>query len=181
MCLRTPIIFDEALTHSDALTRWLPADGMGQFFQTRGGSLGVGFPGALGAQTCPIPTARSSGFPETAAPCTRLKPFGPRPIMGIGAKFVVIRNGGYRLLKFNLLHYWQDQGVPRGPFPWSFDIEGPIVDYVALAGSMGVPGMAYRIPPGDGTGPWNACWPRMARSCCPSTWTVRSDDFLDSA
>ena len=42
------IIFDEVLTHSPELTRWLRLDLPGQFFQTRGGSLGVGIPGALG-------------------------------------------------------------------------------------------------------------------------------------
>ena len=42
------VIFDEALTCSPELTRYLPPRLPGHFFQTRGGSLGVGIPGALG-------------------------------------------------------------------------------------------------------------------------------------
>jgi benzoylformate decarboxylase len=41
-------IFDEALTSSPPLTRYMPPVRPGHFFQTRGGSLGVGIPGALG-------------------------------------------------------------------------------------------------------------------------------------
>jgi len=59
----------------------------------------------------------------------------------IDAKFVAIVNGGYRLLKLNLLEYWKDLGLPRGRFPWNFDVGDPVVDYVALAASMGVPGV----------------------------------------
>ncbi len=49
------IVFDEALTFSPEVTQYLPPRLPGSFFQTRGGSLGVGIPGAIGAQ------ARASG------------------------------------------------------------------------------------------------------------------------
>ena len=44
------IIFDEALTSSPAITRYIPPTTAGNYFVTRGGSLGVGFPGAIGAK-----------------------------------------------------------------------------------------------------------------------------------
>ena len=44
------IIFDEALTSSPALVRYLPPEKTGKYFLTRGGSLGVGIPGAIGAK-----------------------------------------------------------------------------------------------------------------------------------
>src|SRR5262249_50308208 len=53
LCKHMPadtIIFDEALTNSPALTRYMPSTEAGHFFQTRGGSLGVGIPGAIGAK-----------------------------------------------------------------------------------------------------------------------------------
>ena len=42
------IIFDEALTTSPDVTRYMPPTLPDHFFQTRGGSLGVGIPGAIG-------------------------------------------------------------------------------------------------------------------------------------
>ena len=44
------VIFDEALTVSPELTRYLPPTLPGHYFQTRGGSLGVGIPGRDRAQ-----------------------------------------------------------------------------------------------------------------------------------
>src|SRR4051812_2389809 len=44
------IIFDEALTTSPDLTRYIEMRNPGQYYITRGGSLGVGIPGAIGIQ-----------------------------------------------------------------------------------------------------------------------------------
>ncbi|MBI5521294.1 MAG: thiamine pyrophosphate-binding protein [Desulfarculus sp.] len=134
------IIFDEALTNSGELTRWLPADRPGQFFQTRGGSLGVGFPGAMGAKLA-WPGRTVIGFSGDGGSMYTAQAFWSAAHHGIGAKFVVINNGGYRLLKLNLLQYWKDLGMAQGSFPWNFSIEDPTVDYVGLARSMGVPGL----------------------------------------
>jgi benzoylformate decarboxylase len=58
----------------------------------------------------------------------------------IGAKFVVCHNAAYRLLKVNLLEYWRDAGGPTDrPFPAMFDVDEPRIDFVALAGALGVP------------------------------------------
>jgi benzoylformate decarboxylase len=44
------IIFDEALTNSPPVVRYWPPQRTGEYFLTRGGSLGVGIPGAIGAK-----------------------------------------------------------------------------------------------------------------------------------
>ena len=44
------VVFDEALTNSPAVSRYLPPSQTGQYFLTRGGSLGVGFPGGIGVK-----------------------------------------------------------------------------------------------------------------------------------
>jgi benzoylformate decarboxylase len=44
------VVFDEALTSSPELTHHLPPSRPGHYFATRGGSLGVGFPGAIGVK-----------------------------------------------------------------------------------------------------------------------------------
>ncbi|MCI0347355.1 MAG: thiamine pyrophosphate-binding protein, partial [Chloroflexi bacterium] len=47
---RDAVIFDEALTNSPPVTRYFPATRPRSYFLTRGGSLGVGVPGAIGAK-----------------------------------------------------------------------------------------------------------------------------------
>src|SRR3954469_25002044 len=55
------VVFDEALTVSPELTRYLVPDRPDHFFQTRGGSLGVGIPGALGLKLA-LPDKTVIGF-----------------------------------------------------------------------------------------------------------------------
>ena len=54
------MVFDDALTSSPDLTRWLPPTRIGQFFQTRGGSLGVGLASAIGVQAA-LPDKTGAG------------------------------------------------------------------------------------------------------------------------
>ena len=35
----------------------------------------------------------------------------------IGAKFVILNNGAYQLLRLNIQQYWKDLGLPENPFP----------------------------------------------------------------
>jgi benzoylformate decarboxylase len=69
----------------------------------------------------------------------------------VAAKFVVCHNSSYRLLKENLVRYWQDAAA-AGPkngehdFPPFFDVHEPTIDFVALAGALGVPGMQVSKP-----------------------------------
>ena len=75
------LLFDEALTHSPELVRHLPPDVPGQYFQTRGGSLGISLPGVLGAKLArPDKTAVAvSGDGCLRSTCRR--PSGRQPII----------------------------------------------------------------------------------------------------
>jgi benzoylformate decarboxylase len=59
----------------------------------------------------------------------------------VGAKFVVCNNHRYELLNDNLAEYWDVRGIAAHPFPTSFDLSRPEIDFVALAGALGVPGI----------------------------------------
>jgi benzoylformate decarboxylase len=72
------VIFDEALTSSPAVVRYLPPQRTGQYFLTRGGSLGVGIPGAIGAKIA-NPDKTVIGFQATAR-CTRSRRSGRRHV-----------------------------------------------------------------------------------------------------
>jgi thiamine pyrophosphate-dependent acetolactate synthase large subunit-like protein len=141
------IIFDEALTNSPALSRWLPPTRPGHFFQTPGGTLGVGIPGAIGAKLA-HPERTVVGFTGDGGGMYTCQALWTAAHHGVAAKFVVCHNGGYQLLKDNLVRYRHDRDDGTGDaFPPFFDVRGPRVDYVALAAAMGVP--AARVAHGN--------------------------------
>jgi thiamine pyrophosphate-dependent acetolactate synthase large subunit-like protein len=133
------IIFDEALTNSPALTRWLPPSRPGHFFQTPGGTLGVGIPGAVGAKLA-HPDRTVVGFTGDGGGMYTCQALWTAAHHRIAAKMVVCHNGGYRLLKDNLVRYREENDAdPGSAFPPFFDVCEPRVDYLALAAAMGVP------------------------------------------
>jgi benzoylformate decarboxylase len=140
------VLFDESLTHFPELTRWLPPRLPGHFFQTPGGTLGVGIPGAIGAKLA-HPDRTVVGLTGDGGAMYTFQALWTAAHYRIGAKFVVCNNRSYRLLKQNLLDYWADLGLSPAEFPPSFpppfDIGDPDLDFVGLARSMGVPG--YRV------------------------------------
>jgi thiamine pyrophosphate-dependent acetolactate synthase large subunit-like protein len=131
------LIFDEALTNSPAITRYLPDLGPGQFFQTRGGSLGVGIPGALGLQLA-HPGKTVVGFTGDGGGMYTIQALWTAAHHQIPAKFVVCNNHSYKLLKLNIDQYWSERDVTRHAFPRSFDLAPPFIRFDEMARSMGV-------------------------------------------
>jgi len=138
-------IFDEALTSSPELTRYLPPKATGEFFQTRGGSLGVGFPGAIGVKLAQ-PERTVVGFSGDGGSMYTIQALWTAAHYNIDTKFVVCNNQSYKLLKLNIQQYWKEQSIGAHRFPNPFELTGPVVDFAALAGSMGVPGMRVERP-----------------------------------
>jgi benzoylformate decarboxylase len=139
------IIFDEALTHSPELTRYVLPTRPGCYFQTRGGTLGVGLPGAIGVKLA-HPDKTVIGFTGDGGALYTFQALWTAAHEKIAAKLVVCNNHSYRLLKLNILEYWKDIGVPENPFPRSFDLCKPDIDFAALAGALGVPGERVETP-----------------------------------
>jgi benzoylformate decarboxylase len=69
----------------------------------------------------------------------------------IGAKFVILNNGAYQLLRLNIQQYWKDLGLPENPFPDSFGLGDPDLQFHQLAKAMGVD--AVRVSSRDQIGP----------------------------
>jgi benzoylformate decarboxylase len=139
------ILFDEAITNSAALTRYLPPHLPGHLFQTPGGTLGVGFPGAVGVKLA-HPDRTVVGFSGDGGAVFTFQALWTAAHYRIGAKFVVCNNRSYRILKDNLVVYWRERGINSAEFPAPFDIHDPEVDFVALAKAMGVPGVRVAEP-----------------------------------
>ncbi len=139
------VVFDEALTCSPALTRYLPPRLPGHFFQTRGGSLGVGIPGAMGLKLA-MPDKTVFGFTGDGGAMYTIQALWSAARHNIGAKFVVCNNRSYRLLQLNIQQYWREQGVTPHDFPLSFDLSKPELNFAEMARSMGVAAARVAAP-----------------------------------
>jgi benzoylformate decarboxylase len=140
------IIFDEALTTSPDLVRYLPPTQPGAYFQTRGGSLGVGIPGALGLKLA-HPDRTVFGFTGDGGGMYTIQALWTAAHHQIGAKFVVCNNRSYRILKLNIQQYWRERGLPDHEFPACFELGDPELRYDRIAESLGVP--AVRVETGS--------------------------------
>jgi benzoylformate decarboxylase len=139
------IVFDEALTNSPALGRYFPATTPGSCFLTRGGSLGVGIPGAIGVKLA-HPQKTVIGFTGDGGAMYTIQALWTAARHHVGAKFVVLNNRSYRLLQSNIREYWNELGIPAHDFPLSFDLSKPGLRFDEMARSMGVPAVRVETP-----------------------------------
>jgi thiamine pyrophosphate-dependent acetolactate synthase large subunit-like protein len=139
------IVFDEALTHSEELCRYLPPTAIGHYFQTRGGSLGVGIPGAIGIKLA-HPDRLAIAFTGDGGAMYTIQALWTAARHQIAAKFVICNNRSYRILKLNILQYWQEQQIPAHEFPASFDLSKPELRFDELARAMGVQSVRVEKP-----------------------------------
>ncbi|WP_330307261.1 MULTISPECIES: thiamine pyrophosphate-binding protein [unclassified Streptomyces] len=139
------VVFDEALTASPDVSRHLPPNRPGHWFQTRGGSLGVGIPGALGAQLA-FPDRTVVGFTGDGGSMYTIQALWTAARHGIGAKFVICNNSSYKLLELNIEEYWKSQAIAAHEQPEIFDLSRPAIDFVGLARSLGVPAVRVDKP-----------------------------------
>lgn len=141
-----PLIFDEALTYSPELCRYLPRDEPGSFFQTRAGMLGTGLPGALGLKVA-RPDRFVFGFSGDGGSMQTIQALSTAARYGIGTKFIVCNNQSYRILKYNLQQYWAERGEPADqPFPDAFDLVQPELRFDKLAEAQGVAAVRVARP-----------------------------------
>lgn len=139
------ILFDEALTSSPAVVRYFPPSQPGQYFLTRGGSLGVGFPGAIGAKLA-NPDKTVIGFSGDGGSMYTIQALWTAARHNIDTKFVVCNNSSYRLLQLNIGEYWKEQGIEKHDFPLSFDLSHPRLQFAEMAKGMGVAGVRVEKP-----------------------------------
>ena len=139
------LCFDEALTNSAPISLYRPPQRTGEYLLTRGGSLGVGFPGAIGLQLA-HPGRTVVGFSGDGGSMYTIQALWTAARHRLPVKFVVCNNGSYRLLQMNIDAYWQERGIPRHDFPLSFDLSEPPIRFGGLAEAMGVPGIRVETP-----------------------------------
>lgn len=144
------IIFDEALTTSPELTRYLTPTTPGHYYLTRGGSLGVGIPGAIGLKIA-HPDKVVLGFTGDGGSMYTYQALWTAARYDIDAKFVVCNNHSYELLKLNIEEYWKERDIPGHGFPVGFDLANPQIRFADLARALGV--AAVRVETADEIAP----------------------------
>ena len=138
------IIFDEALTTSPYLASFLPRTQEGTFFQTRGGSLGVGIPGGMGIMLANR-DQQVITFTGDGGSMYTIQALHTASRYHIPIKIVICNNKRYHLLDQNLEVYRRERGIAAHQLPDCFSME-PVVDFVTLARSMGVDGIKAETP-----------------------------------
>jgi len=131
------ILFDEALTNSPPLGHHLPGIKIGDKMMTRGGSLGTGFPSAIGAKAA-HPDRTVIGFSGDGGSMYTIQCLWTAVRHGINAKFVVCQNRSYRLLQANITQFWKERGITGRNFPTSFDLSYPEIHFDDIAKSFGM-------------------------------------------
>jgi benzoylformate decarboxylase len=139
------VVFNEALTNGPPITDYWAPTRPAHYFLTRGGSLGVGIPGAIGAKLA-FPDKLVFGFTGDGGAMYTIQALWSAARHDVAAKFVVCNNGSYRLLQSNITQYWREQGIPQHDYPLCFDLSSPPIRFDELARGMGVAGVRVEKP-----------------------------------
>jgi thiamine pyrophosphate-dependent acetolactate synthase large subunit-like protein len=131
------IIFDEALTNSPPVTRYIDVSRPRSYFLTRGGSLGVGIPGAIGLKVANADKTVIGICGDGGAMYT-IQALWTAVRHDLDVKFVICNNRSYRLLQINLLAYWKERGLAPHEYPLSFDLSKPELRFDEIARSFGI-------------------------------------------
>jgi benzoylformate decarboxylase len=139
------IIFDEALTNSPPVIRYVNVSRPRSYFLTRGGSLGVGIPGTIGAKLA-NPEKTVVGLIGDGAAMYTIQGLWTVVRHRLNVKFVICNNRSYRLLQVNLLAYWNERKVKPHGYPLSFDLSEPELRFDKIAESYGIEALRVERP-----------------------------------
>lgn len=137
------IIFDEAITYSPVITRYIPPQTPGQYYATRGGCLGTGVPGAIGLKLA-HPKHTVFGFVGDGGSMYTIQGLYTAARYNIDVKFIICNNSAYRLLEYNLDEYRKSFSLTGAKYPDSFQI--PNIGFTDLAKSLGVKALKVTHP-----------------------------------
>jgi benzoylformate decarboxylase len=131
------IIVDEALTNSPSLTRYLPPRFPRHYFCTRGGSLGIGIPGAIGAKLA-RPEKTVIAVTGDGGSMYTIQALWTAVRHNLDIKIIICNNRSYRLLQLNLMAFWQERGIKPHAQPLPFDLSNPALQFAEMAKSYGL-------------------------------------------
>jgi len=138
------IIVDECWSSSPMLRRVVERTQAGTFFRARkGGSIGEGLPGALGVKLG-LPDKPVIAVAGDGSAAWSMQGFWTAARYRIPVTFVIVNNATYRQVK--LVRKFVLGDYPLDEKHLGMELDNPVIDFTALARSMGVAGEAVRDP-----------------------------------
>jgi benzoylformate decarboxylase len=131
------LVFAEAITNAPHLAAALSPTSPGRMMRSRGGGIGPGLPGTLGAALAQ-PSRKVVGVCSDGAAMYSITALWTAAHHKIPATFVMLSNGAYRILKLNMVEYLGR--AARGRKFVAMDLTDPELRFDRMAESMGVPG-----------------------------------------
>ena len=157
---RTPIVFDEALTSSpdaDALPARRACPGTTS--RPAAARSGVGIPGAIGVKLA-HPDKHGRRLHRRRRQHVHLsRRCGPRPATTSPPSSSSATTAATSCSSYNIEQYWKERGIAEHPFPASFDLADPEIDFVGLARALGVDACGWRSREEVGSGGRTRCSP----------------------
>ncbi len=133
------VIVDETITANQDLFKTFTFEQPGDYYSGRGGGIGQGLAGAIGAKVAhpDRPVVAISG---DGSAMYSIQALWSAAHHGLGITFVILANREYRVLKHNIDVYRQRFGVLSNKPYAHMDLAGPHLGFVEMAAGMGVAG-----------------------------------------
>ena len=137
------LVFSEAITNSAHLNQAIMPQEPGRMVRVRGGGIGPGLPGSLGAALA-RPDRKVVGVCSDGAAMYSISALWTAAHHRIPVTYVMLNNAAYRILKLNMVEYLG--GAARGRKFVGMDLTDPDLRFDRMAESMGVPGRRVEKP-----------------------------------
>ena len=137
------LLFTEAITNQAHLSAAVEVTEPGRMVRVRGGGIGPGLPGSLGAQLA-RPDQKVVGVCSDGAAMYSISALWTAAHHKIPVTYVMLNNAAYRILKLNMVEYLG--AAARGRRFVAMDLTDPELRFDRMAEAMGVHGRRVERP-----------------------------------
>jgi thiamine pyrophosphate-dependent acetolactate synthase large subunit-like protein len=137
------LVFSEAVTNNKHVEMAVAPDRPGRLVKVRGGGIGPGLPGALGAALA-RPDRKVVGICSDGAAMYSITALWTAAHHKIPVTYVMLSNRAYRILKLNMVEYLGEGAAGRDFV--AMDLIDPELRFDRMAESMGVPARRVERP-----------------------------------
>src|SRR3954469_2844666 len=130
------MVFSEGVTNTKHVEMAIAPEAPGQLVKVRGGGIGPGLPGSLGAALA-RPDRKVVGICSDGAAMYSITALWTAAHHRIPVTYVMLSNRAYRILKLNMLEYLGAAGKDREFV--AMDLTEPELRFDRMAEAMGVP------------------------------------------
>ncbi len=137
------LVFSESITNTKHMEMAIAPERPEQLVKVRGGGIGPGLPGSLGAALA-RPDRKVVGICSDGAAMYSITALWTAAHHKIPVTYVMLSNGAYRILKLNMVEYLG--AAARGRKFVELDLTNPDLRFDRMAESMGVRGRRVEKP-----------------------------------